>query len=202
MNKIVRIFVAISILLIIILLPIFVLVWQGDVVVQKVAALQNSESSKADAQIYAEHTLGFLLNTDNLPAQMTESEAAHMQDVKNLFVVGEWMLVISIMILVGSYFILKNPQTYWCSLRAGSVLTIIIIILLGIFMLFDFENIFIHFHQIFFPQGNWIFPSNSLMIQIFPESLFEWLGMMSTSASLFLAGIIAIFSQYKIKKGT
>jgi len=202
MYKVISIFATISTFLVTLLLPVFVLVWQGDFVVQKVDVLQTSALVSIDAKVYSEQVLAFLFGKGNLPNQMTNSEISHMQDVKNLFVAGEWMLAISVMILVVSYFILKNLQIYWRGLRAGSFLAIIIIILLGITMLFNFENIFIHFHQIFFPQGNWTFPADSLMIQIFTESLFEWLGMTSASASLFLAVVIAIFSQYKIKKGT
>jgi len=205
MQKIVQIFVAISTFIVSLLLPIFVLVWQGDFVVQKVEVLQTSALANVDTKVYSEQILDFLLGKGNLPSQMTSLEMAHMQDVKNLFVAGEWMLVISAMILVVSYFILKftqKIQIYWRGLRAGAILAIIIIILLGMAMFFDFENIFIHFHQIFFPQGNWTFPADSLMIQIFTENLFEWLGMIIAAASLFLTINISIFSQYKIKKGT
>lgn len=205
MQKTIQIFVAISIFLAIILSPIFVLVWQGDSVTQKVEVLQTSNLSDPDAKYYTEQALGFLSGKNNLPSQMTSAEISHMQDVKNLFVTGEWMLAISVMILIAIYFILKstkNLQNYWRGLRAGSILAIAMIILLGAAMLLDFENIFIRFHQVFFPQGNWTFPADSLMIQIFPESLFEWLGMMTILASLFLAVIIFIFAHYKIKKGT
>ncbi|HYD02673.1 MAG TPA: DUF1461 domain-containing protein, partial [Alphaproteobacteria bacterium] len=38
--------------------------------------------------------------------------------------------------------------------------------------IFAFDSVFYTFHQIFFPQGNWMFDSNTLLITLFPKVFF------------------------------
>jgi hypothetical protein len=40
----------------------------------------------------------------------------------------------------------------------------------------DFDGLFVAFHGLLFPAGTWTFPSDSLLIQLFPETVWAVLG--------------------------
>lgn len=45
----------------------------------------------------------------------------------------------------------------------------------GVWAAFDFDAFFNFFHETLFPQGNWTFPADSLLISMLPEGF--WMGM-------------------------
>lgn len=58
------------------------------------------------------------------------------------------------------------------SLKIGSIFSLVFLVLLVLLVLINFTASFDVFHRIFFPQGNWIFPYDSLLITLFPSSFF------------------------------
>ena len=97
-----------------------------------------------------------------------EKEILHMKDVKRLIERGSYLLYS----LVGSFLILvvvlikttnrnKVVKYLGFSLIAGGSIVIGVSLLLW---LVDYSSQFTNFHLIFFPQGNWMFPSESMLI--------------------------------------
>ena len=60
-------------------------------------------------------------------------------------------------------------------LMAAGILVIVIFIALGVFAAIDFSRFFTLFHSVFFSQGNWTFPYDSLLICSLPTVF--WVGM-------------------------
>ena len=46
---------------------------------------------------------------------------------------------------------------------------------MGLWATLDWNGFFTAFHSVFFPQGNWMFSSSSLLITMYPEGF--WVGM-------------------------
>ena len=72
-------------------------------------------------------------------------------------------------------------------LRAGTVATIVLVVVAVIAAVSNFESFFTAFHQLFFRSGTWTFPSDSLLIQTFPEPFWvtcgvAWAGVMVLGA--------------------
>jgi len=132
--------------------------------------------------------LHYLINYLNSPfsedkvldnVDLTEAEKSHMSDVKKIFLFIQLMMVaslVSILILVNHYKKKLNKKEFdkliSKSLRTSSIINISFILLIGFFALFFFESFWTYFHYLFFPQGNWAFPWNSLLITLFPPSYF------------------------------
>ncbi|MBU1976285.1 MAG: DUF1461 domain-containing protein [Nanoarchaeota archaeon] len=58
-------------------------------------------------------------------------------------------------------------------LQIASMITIVLLLVKGIlFISGGFSVVFTGFHQIFFPMGNWQFPDNYLLIQLYPQGFF------------------------------
>lgn len=120
---------------------------------------------------------------------MNELEVSHMKDVKNLILYAMIILLFSLIFLIFSYLILKRKnklKLFYNSLKLSSFYIIILIIFL-LLTISNFDFVFIVFHEILFPQGNWLFPASSEMIQVFPESLFKKLFIYSLLMSSFLS---------------
>ena len=127
---------------------------------------------------------------------LNSDELSHMSDVKSLInglrasyfilLIVYTTLIISILLISKNIIeILENL------LYKGGIFANLIFIILILTTLLSFTTSFETFHQIFFPQGNWMFPANSYLIQIFPESFFVE-GFKQIMASSFIVGLMIL----------
>ena len=103
----------------------------------------------------------------------TENELSHMKDVKQLIhkvLIFYYVLLILDLLII--YIILKNDLTNAVPVLLFSGLIILLFSISLYFVRNLFPVFFIKFHEIFFPQGNWIFPESSKLVTLFPESFF------------------------------
>lgn len=181
MKNFLKIIISFFSFFIVILIPIFLIIWQYNLFFPKTENLYFKN--------YQEKVMGYLLNKDDLPIEMNELEVSHMKDVKNLILYAMIILLFSLIFLIFSYLILKRKnklKLFYNSLKLSSFYIIILIIFL-LLTISNFDFVFIVFHEILFPQGNWLFPASSEMIQVFPESLFKKLFIYSLLMSSFLS---------------
>lgn len=100
-------------------------------------------------------------------------EVAHLEDVR--VVVGGLLraavLGLAVVGLAGAL-ALRRPtlsRMLRTSLGRGGVLTLALVALVGLGVATGWERTFVLFHELLFPQGNWAFPADSLLIQLFPD---------------------------------
>lgn len=60
-------------------------------------------------------------------------------------------------------------------LRMGPALLLAVLVVLGLWGVIDFNGLFAAFHAVLFPQGNWTFSYDSLLIGMYPLDF--WMGM-------------------------
>ncbi len=111
-------------------------------------------------------------NTIPLLQNYTAVELSHLEDVQkvmsmtdNLFYVS---LVLSLLLLIYGF----KRKLLSKMLLYGGISIVAVIGLILILTIISFNSSFTAFHEIFFPQGNWQFPSDSLLIQTFPLEFF------------------------------
>ena len=118
---------------------------------------------------------GYLLNLGELPF-MTPNEASHMEDVKWLATTLLYALA-GLIALLTFFFAHAHPPE-----RTAMLMTpLLVLLLLQIPLVRLFQNFtvgFEKFHQVFFPQGNYSFPSNSVLISTYNESFFASMAVM------------------------
>ena len=102
-----------------------------------------------------------------------EDELSHMQDAKNAFnaAIGIGIACLALAAAGIVYLLLHAPKIIAKGLITGNLVYICILVITGIIAAVFFEPIFILFHQIFFPQGNWNFGYTNMMI-FMQENLF------------------------------
>jgi integral membrane protein (TIGR01906 family) len=140
--------------------------------------------------------------TPNELSFLSDAEASHMADVKETFNAAFilWLAATGIIAgIVGTF----TYHSWWSridelftrSLRASGWTLLAIALFLVLASLLNFERLWLIFHAIFFPQGNWMFSPDSILITLYPSAFFErfvlrWL----LSISSF--GIVAIVVSY------
>jgi len=111
-------------------------------------------------------------------------EASHMRDVRVVFWGFMALAVASIGLI--SWQIARHPRDplVWRSISRGGIALVVALVVVGVFALVAFDTVFTLFHEVFFPGGNWAFPPNSLLIQLYPYAFWEL-----TSSALGVLGI-------------
>lgn len=120
----------------------------------------------------------FLLGGESLDIGLTQNELSHMFDVRRLILIGGVLLGFSLSFVM-SFF---DRNLSKLASRVG-------LVFIGLFLVFffvDFNTLFGYFHEVFFPMGNWSFPANSLIIQIFPEEFFVFRGFLALISSFII----------------
>ena len=109
-------------------------------------------------------------------AAFTEKEISHMDDVRALLLKIFFLFCVSLIILVILLILArKSPGGILRAAGRVSVISssaVLFIFILLYFLSINFSHLFDNFHLIFFPQGNYMFPENSLLITLFSFNFF------------------------------
>lgn len=123
------------------------------------------------------------------------SELSHLQDCNKLIRLAIPILVVIAVVALASGIFLgasAGKRSFGHALVAAPAVLLVALIGVGIWALVDFYGFFGTFHELFFPQGNWTFPAESLLICMLPTPF--WIGMVALWAcvSIFLT-FVAVF---------
>jgi len=130
----------------------------------------------------ADAIISYLLhNIENINASselmiLTQNERSHMEDVHSIFNKVKYLSAITLGVLLVLILRMRANGTLRTDIRKVlkySGIKILIALATVFFVSINFEWFFTEFHHIFFPQGNWLFPSDSLLIIMFPQQFYE-----------------------------
>lgn len=143
-----------------------------------------------------ENVFQFLAGKQDLQADFTESEVSHLEDVKQVMSYANYFFyafLLTLTVIITYY--RKDKEYLFQLLNQGGKVTVAVMLLLGVLSFFFFNVVFTVFHQIFFPQGNWQFAADSLLIQTFPLDFFVNININIFLLALFL-GMLFILIEY------
>lgn len=114
------------------------------------------------------------------------SEVSHMTDVKLLIIWSSSLTALVLVLALLSAWRLPSrvPGAIRSSLFAGSLLTLLLLLGLGVSALLGWEGFFTNFHQVLFPQGNWTFRASDTLIRLYPPQF--WLDAAASAGTLIL----------------
>ncbi len=134
------------------------------------------------------------LRSEELRLNYTASEISHLQDVQNVM---DWVDVAFIALFLAVAVLVINSKTEWRKLmRWGGIITVALVVFILIFLLLSFNTTFTLFHLLFFPQGNWLFPEGSLLIQTFPLDFFVKIATTIFLLTLFLGSLFILLPSF------
>lgn len=113
----------------------------------------------------------------SVPSQFNEKEQGHLMDVVFLMRLGFLLFILSMLFFA---YLIKRTNF----IKKGFYFSIILLLIL---IIMPFKIIFTIFHLILFPQGNWTFPADSIIIQTFPFEFFYFYAISLLLYSIFFA---------------
>jgi len=104
---------------------------------------------------------------------ITNDEVSHLNDVSKLMNKLEYFFLLSL-IICSLLFTQhrKNKHIRDKMLLYGGIVTLAATVILILAIIISFNESFTIFHNILFPQGNWLFAEESFLITTFPLSFF------------------------------
>jgi uncharacterized membrane protein len=137
------------------------------------------------------------LNLDALSRPTyTSQELSHLRDVR--MTIG-WTLLATFSLTVIDVALIsfcRKSHFVKTGLLAGGIVCLAIPAVVAAALTFFFDPTFELFHRLLYPQGNWMFPAESLLISVFPASYWSTMGLLWMGA-LALGGIICVvFSRF------
>lgn len=117
--------------------------------------------------------IGFFRDENKLPDVFDAKEKSHLGDVKDLIKnIQTLFMFLSLVNITLLSLLLFYSSTLKDLSKVGIYSGIFGLVLPTFFMIFKFSDLFVKFHLVFFPQGNWQFPVNSTLIMLFPGQFF------------------------------
>ena len=166
---------------------------------------KDVDSSIVNDDFFYSNVFDFLVFQKPLDSAFTPDETSHMHDVRLLFNLFRFLsLLFLLLISVYVFLFFKINKTgkksvfnnklfvvelrfFLKKIKLSLFLSLGFFVLLLFFVFVDFTSSFDVFHRVFFPQGNWIFPFDSLLITLFPLSFF-----IGISKKIFLFSVLVI----------
>ncbi len=163
--------------------------------VSQTSGLAESELEEAASGLIsyfnsAEEYISLTVEKDGEPFELfKQREVAHLKDVKGLIRL-DYQVLLGTLVYVLAY---AGVSLFWrrdwrrlaWGVAAGSRLTLILILALGLSALLNFEQLFLQFHLISFANELWMLdPTTDYLIMLFPQGFWY-------DAALTCAGITA-----------
>lgn len=139
--------------------------------------------------------VGNLISIYTLPSSALD----HLQDCIPIFVTARIMIVLSLVFaLVGILLlILRRRRKLAGWIMFVTPLAVIgITTALGIWAFVDFDSLFTKLHSLFFANGTWLFPADSLLITLFPEGFWMGMGIVWVVVSIIACLIVSLIGSF------
>lgn len=119
-------------------------------------------------------------------------EVSHMADVKAVitaaFLAGALLLLVAAACLL--YLRRNCPGGIRRGLFAGSAATLVLVLVLGVLGVLNWQWFFTEFHRIFFADGTWTFYTDDTLIRLFPGQFWMDAGLLIGVLVLVVSGLV------------
>lgn len=102
------------------------------------------------------------------------SEASHLADVRNLFFWLVWGFRAAALVVIGLAFRMRETAIRGLA-RDAALLSAAVVGVTAVGAAVAFDPLFLVFHEVLFPQGNFLFPPDSNLITLYPDAY--WYGV-------------------------
>lgn len=140
---------------------------------------KSLEKTKAAVQItkyvWGKGNSRSLKNVSVANQSLSPSEIAHLRDVRMLFskISKAGLTATSLMVFFAVIIYLTNSAKLVNGLFWNGTVLLLFVLLTGILGSFDFGKLFNYLHSPFFQKNTWVFPEDSILIQLFPLNFWE-----------------------------
>lgn len=131
-------------------------------------------------------------------AAFNAREISHMDDVKLVYdQLTAAALIAFVVAVVAAYVLIRQGHLalVWGALSDGSLFTLCVLVLLGVWMAVGFDAFFTAFHGIFFAADTWLFDYSDTLIRLFPLQFWADAGLIIAVGVGVLAFVLALFTR-------
>jgi integral membrane protein (TIGR01906 family) len=133
----------------------------------------------------------------------TDDETSHMSDVRRVFDGAKLAALggVVVMIVRLQRSRARSPQEMWRLVRNGTLIAAGAVVVIGLIALVAFEPLFLAFHYVFFPQGNFLFdPATSNLIRLYPDWYWEGMTLRIGASFIALALVLAGLATVRLRR--
>ena len=149
----------------------------------------------------------FVNGKSALSSEFNPAESSHLEDVKSLFSMIKKVYYLSILSLaVIILYLLKSGKFNHLMPKAlvYSGMVSLLLLLITFLSSLNFTTFFTILHKPFFASNTWLFPSDSILITMFPQQFFQGFARMLFLLVLINSSVllgIGLFVRKKFKQG-
>ena len=136
------------------------------------------------------------------PPLFTSDEYGHMADVRRVFGVARFLVPVSLFVIIVRLQRARQRGSLalWRLARDGALAAAAGIAVIGIVVVLAFEPLFLAFHYVFFPQGNFLFdPATSNLIRLYPDWYWEGISLRVGISFLAVALALAAVAELRVR---
>ncbi len=133
--------------------------------------------------------LDYFQGRAEIPGIFDANEKSHLADVKQVISLLRW---ISLALLIIFLALMTKADT-GLVFKRGFMLLLAMVLLFGFV---PFDMVFTWFHKVFF-TGNWMFPANSMLILLYPETFFQAFFLYVISLAIAFSAAFAVYGVRK-----
>jgi integral membrane protein (TIGR01906 family) len=135
---------------------------------------------------------------DGGPPLLTDAERSHMRDVGRLvrLLVITWLGAVAVAIASLVLLRRRRQAVGRALLLAGGLVGSLAVVLAAYFAI-DFNGAFLAFHEVFFPQGNFLFGPDSNLLRLFPENFWFEVSL-SAGIAIILSALAVILVGWRL----
>lgn len=129
---------------------------------------------------YRYDNLEFGIDENDDSIIMRDTEISHMVDVKNLYT-GLRLVAVASLLLGGGlslYLYKKDKQVFYNTYRLLPIGPIFFVMVIGGFILIDFDATFTAFHHLFFTNDDWLLRYDDVLIILLPGAFWMVSGLL------------------------
>ena len=131
---------------------------------------------------------------------MSESGRIHFEEVKHIFDLFGWMIIITLPFVMGGVILTRIWHRYlWIGL--AGIFSIVLPVLLGIMIAVNWNYVFVTFHQLVFNNDYWIFDETTdPVITILPDTFFMHCALMIFALIIIGSILCLLICRYLFRK--
>lgn len=148
----------------------------------------------APAEVTRRFVTGDATAREELESLMPPDAVSHLEDVRSV-IAGAQLFSALLAGAIGIWIALRVFQRHTdpvaAALKVAAVIDVGLVAFAGLLGLTDFDALFARFHTLFFAAGTWVFPSDSLLIRLFPEQFWITAGV---SWAVLVVAVAALYA--------
>ena len=136
------------------------------------------------------------------PRFFTDDEYAHMADVRRVFDGAKLLVPLGLVVIIVRLqrARARSSRDMWTLVRNGSLAAVAVVALIGIVATFAFDPLFLAFHYVFFPQGNFLFPADSNLIRLYPDWYWQGVTLRVGVSFIAIALVLAALGHLRLER--